>query len=237
MLSKAGSRPENQDCVAAGERPDGRLFVLCDGLGGHGRGDAASTMASQAALAAFEGDGAAGETLLRACVQAAQQALVGEQLRTGRMDQLKTTIVLLHLTETTARWAHIGDSRLYVYYGERLLARTLDHSVPQQLVIRGALDAGDIRFHPERNRLTHVLGVAWDAPRPVVSDEVALMRPMSFLLCSDGFWELIDEAGMSGLLAAGRTPADWLKQMERVVRRGGRIRPMDNYSAIAVYVR
>ena len=57
-----------------------------------------------------------------------------------------------------------------------------------------------------------------------------------FLLCTDGFWEYIDETAMLDALAQAKTPAEWLRVMEReVVLRGGR--EQDNFSALAVWCR
>ena len=59
----------------------------------------------------------------------------------------------------------------------------------------------------------------------------------SFLLCSDGFWELIDERHMCKTLKKAKTPEEWLQNMRQIVLKNGRGTNMDNYSAIAVFIR
>ena len=55
-----------------------------------------------------------------------------------------------------------------------------------------------------------------------------------FLLCTDGFWEYIDEAAMAEALAGTDSPAEWLRRMEQDVVRNGR-EGQDNFSAVAVW--
>lgn len=64
-----------------------------------------------------------------------------------------------------------------------------------------------------------------------------LHKRSSFLLCSDGFWELIDEKQMSKTLKKADSPQQWLAAMEEIILANGKGTNMDNYSAIAVFVR
>lgn len=235
-LSKDGGRPVNEDAVAVRESGGRMFFVLADGLGGHGAGEVASQIAVQKSVQAFE-EGLPPDELLPAAIIAAQNALIEEQRRVGRMEDIKTTITLLLLWDGKARWAHVGDSRVYRFAGHKPAERTLDHSVPQMLVSQGEIRERDIRFHEDRNRLTRVLGMEWDAPRYAASEETPVAAPAAFLMCSDGFWELIDEKDMGRQLKKSAAPAEWLQRMEEIVLQNGRGKRMDNYSAIAVFIR
>lgn len=237
VLTDKGSRKINEDSVGVREGRFGMLFALADGLGGHGQGEVASALALAGAFKAFESDEVARETLLPLCVAQAQNEVIDEQRRQGLSDEIKTTLCLLHIHRDIARWAHVGDSRVYAFRKDRLLARTLDHSVPQMLVAQGELRERDIRFHEDRNRLIRVLGMPWDVPKYDLSDELMIAPPMSFLLCSDGFWELIDEKEMSKILRRSSTPEEWLDMMRDVIEKNGVGKNMDNYSAIAVFAR
>jgi len=75
--------------------------------------------------------------------------------------------------------------------------RTLDHSVPQLLVKSGRIKEKEIRKHPDRNRLLKVMGVVWASPEYEKSRVITLNGKEAFLLCSDGFWELIEEKKMA----------------------------------------
>ena len=58
----------------------------------------------------------------------------------------------------------------------------------------------------------------------------------AFLLCTDGFWELIEEKKMEALLKKADTPEQWIRLMQEVILKNGRNTDMDNYSAIAVWL-
>ena len=119
----------------------------------------------------------------------------------------------------------------------KYILRTLDHSVPQMMVSRGDLREKDIRKHEDRNRLLRVMGAEWDSPKYQMTGPVPVTRHTSFLLCSDGFWELIDEKMMCRTLKKAKNAREWLGAMEQIVLENGRGTNMDNYSAIAVFVR
>ena len=118
-----------------------------------------------------------------------------------------------------------------------LFRSTLDHSVPQMMVSRGDLREKDIRKHEDRNRLLRVMGAEWDSPKYQMTGPVRVTRHTSFLLCSDGFWELIDEKMMCRTLKKAGSAREWLGVMEKIVLENGRGTNMDNYSAIAVFIR
>lgn len=115
--------------------------------------------------------------------------------------------------------------------------RSQDHSVPQMLVKRGEIAEKDIRRHEDRSLLLRVMGTEWDGPKYQVVEGITLTKRSSFLLCSDGFWELIDEKMMCKTLKKAANPQEWLDSMEKNVLENGKGTNMDNYSAIAVFVR
>ena len=58
----------------------------------------------------------------------------------------------------------------------------------------------------------------------------------AFLLCTDGFWELIEEKKMEAALKKASTPDQWIAAMQEIICKNGRGTNMDNYSAVAVWV-
>ena len=150
---------------------------------------------------------------------------------------MKTTVTCLTLAGDQARFAHVGDSRVYYFEKTKYMLRSQDHSVPQMLANRGDIKEKDIRHHEDRSRLLRVMGTEWDRPKYQVVEGIKLTKRSSFLLCSDGFWELIDEKQMSKTLKKADSPQQWLAAMEEIVLANGRGTNMDNYSAIAVFVR
>lgn len=234
-ITNPGARPVNEDSIGVTEHGDLTCFVVADGLGGHGMGDAASQLAVKAFDKVFSApEGKPLPELLSDAFLRAQADILREQRRAGAPSQMKTTAVALAVQNGQAVWGHIGDSRLYAFARNKVKTHTLDHSVPQMLVLSGEIKEKAIRGHPDRNRLLRVLGVAGEPPRFELSELHRIDQFQAFLLCSDGFWELITEKEMEKLLKKSRSPEEWLEQMRTVVEDRGRGTDMDNYSAVAV---
>ena len=84
--------------------------------------------------------------------------------------------------------------------------------------------------------MLRVLGVPWERTLYEISESVSVAEGQAFLLCSDGFWELILEKEMEKTLKQSKSVAQWLAKMEQIVLKRGAGRDMDNYSAICVYI-
>ncbi len=235
MLSDKGGRNHNEDKVGALVLQDRACFVLADGLGGHGKGEVASDLAVGTVLRHFKNDYKQ-ESFLEESLRKAQNRLLEEQYRQSLPNDIKTTIVNLQIESNKIRWGYSGDSRLYLFEGDRIVQRTLDHSVPQMLVLAKQLRESKIRFHEDRNRLIRVMGVKMDKPVYETGEWLPCYPNMRFLLCSDGFWEYVLEKEMQRLLKKSKSPQEWLISMQQLVLKRGKGKEQDNYSAIAVWM-
>ena len=177
------------------------------------------------------------EHYLKYSFEIAQEKLLKYQKANRAVREMKTTKVNLCINKSDVMWGHIGDSRLYYFKGKRLIKRTLDHSYVQSLCRSKEIKETDIRNHPDRNVLLRVMGEDWNEPKYELSKKYRLKKNMSFLLCSDGFWELIDEKQMKMCLAKAQNVDEWIALMKNIIDENGKGKEMDNYSAIAVWVR
>ena len=236
-ITNPGSRHVNEDCLGVIEHSDLACFVVADGLGGHGKGEVASQLAVKAFDEVFSSPMEKPlPDLLSDAFRRAQSDILKEQARTNMSSQMKTTVVVLAVRNGELAWGHLGDSRLYAFTRNKVKSRTLDHSVPQMLAISREIREKDIRGHQDRNRLLRVLGVSEDPPRFELSELQRTDKFQAFLLCSDGFWELITEKEMEKLLKKSHSPNEWMEQMRAIVEKRGLGTDMDNYSAIAVFL-
>lgn len=231
-ITDRGERAINEDFLGMTVLDDKSYFVLCDGLGGHGNGEVASQYVTDCML-----EGIRHGFSLEDTITCAQNALIDKQLRENKQNSMKTTLTCLEISEQKARFAYVGDSRIYVFEKQKFKMRSQDHSVPQMLAANGSISEKEIRHHPDRSRLLRVMGDVWDSPKYQIVDSIKLSRKTSFLLCSDGFWELIEEKTMEKLLRTADTPDKWLSLMAQEICQNGKGCNMDNYSAIAVFVR
>lgn len=236
MITNQGNRENNEDSIGMIEKNGKYCFVLCDGLGGHGMGEIASQIAVDTIVMSFMENTL--QDFIPESIVRAQNAIIKKQKESIEFRDMKTTVTVLTIDSNIAKYGYVGDSRVYIFCKNKLKNRSIDHSVPQMLVLSKEIKEKEIRNHPDRNKLLRVLGMPWEEPKHTVSEEFNLndKKRNAFLLCSDGFWELITEKDMIKTLKKSHTVKDWLLEMEAIVRTNGNGKNMDNYSAIGVWV-
>ena len=236
-LSNKGSYEINEDSIGLINRPDRQVFILADGLGGHGKGDIASSAATRYAQQFFSNCPVIDKASIEQCFNEIHNKLDDLRSENHYKKGVITTLVLLIIEKNVAYWAHVGDSRLYKFNRFKVVEQTKDHSVPQMMVMMGEISKKQIRGNPDRNKLLKALGMDGDSPRiDVYYPGVDLKKGDSFLLCSDGFWELIEEKDMLKCLWFSKDATEWLDKMKKIVETNGQNRKMDNYSAVTVKI-
>ena len=233
VSSNIGKRQVNEDSVLALEDGDRFLFVVADGLGGHGMGKEASSLVVEVFKSAFcEFTNCCG--FLESTFGKAQAAVLKSQEERKLNNQMKTTAAALVIDKGKFAYGHIGDTRVYLYKNKKLADRTLDHSVPQMLVLSGEIKDEEISTHPDRTRLIYVIGDAWSEPKYEISKQMNAKKGMSLFLATDGVWEVVTNPTPG----ESQTPTTWLGSvMERVHSASEISEDFDNFSAIAVMMR
>lgn len=238
-ISEIGEKEKNEDAVKVfiNQPLSTYGFVLADGLGGHGNGDIASNFVVDCVGAAIENTDGFGGVFLDQCFDTAQEMLMEEKELKG-LHSIKTTMVMLLVTDSIAQWGHVGDSRLYHFRDGKMLSRTIDHSVPQMLALSGQIKEKEIRHHPDRSVLLRAMGSEWNAPAYEIAERhMRIKKGDTFLLCSDGFWEWIEEKTISKILKQELSAYDALSEMVAEVQANGVGKGMDNFSAILVNIK
>jgi protein phosphatase len=136
--------------------------------------------------------------------------------------------VALSLRDGCATMAHVGDSRLYRLRHGRLEQLTVDHSLYAELAAAGAADLPAKKDFHLANVITRALGM----PEPVRADlrREPLQDGDTFLLCSDGVNEKLDDAMLADLLAADDVEEGCRRLVAAAYQHGGR----DNITAVVV---
>jgi protein phosphatase len=158
-------RTANEDATLS--REDLGLFLVCDGMGGHGGGERASRLAT----ATVEKEIGCGRTLQEA-VLAAHAAVAELEADPGAL-RPGSTIVALHLAGGGYQLAWVGDSRAWLIEGGKIRQLTVDHTVTEQMVAWGDLRPEEALHHPDRHRLTQALGVGGEGGGGYVPGTVA----------------------------------------------------------------
>ena len=206
QVSRKGGRHKNEDRMGYCYTRSAGLFALADGMGGHPEGEVASQLALQTLSALFQRD--AKPTLkdplrfLQEAVLAGHHQLLRYATDRGLMDTPRTTVVACVLQGQSAYWAHCGDSRLYLLRGDKLLARTRDHSYTE---LHGALAQSGQPVPNDAQRFNrNVLFTCLGSPgKPVVdtAGPTVLEPGDRLMLCSDGLWGAVNDDAIVQMLS------------------------------------
>jgi serine/threonine protein phosphatase PrpC len=239
-VSDIGMRSSNQDTIGRVEQDGMACFVVSDGAGGHAGGEIASKLVVDAVVEKFTAESAFGARALLAYVGHAVASVARGKLQTLQHHDMSATVaaLLVDAGNGLAVWAHLGDTRIYLFRAGRLHAVSKDHSLTQQLIDAGYARADQLREHPQRNILYAAIGAEGDTPVASSGEPLALQPGDAFLLCTDGLWEWVREADMAQALAAAADVSAWLDALCALARANvaAADKQHDNFSAYAVLV-
>lgn len=223
--------------------PDSRLFVLCDGMGGHDAGEIASAtvcdaMASTIGRLCPDPDAAFTDDILRQAINDAFDALDSRDTHAAK--KMGTTMTMLRLHPAGATIAHIGDSRVYHIRpgvdgdSTRILFETSDHSLVNDLLRIGELTPEQARDFPQKNVLTRAMQP--HMPRRCRADvyHTRDIRPGDlFFLCSDGMLEQMTDDDLKSVFSDvhGEADADKVAALIDMTAKNH-----DNHTAIIVRI-
>ncbi len=204
QANRLGNRNNNQDRFSAIETDEGVLLVLGDGMGGQAHGEVAAQILVDVATKQYRDAPRPiknPKLFLSRILLSAHQAIVEFGERQRPPVSPGTTGVLCLVQESKAVWAHVGDSRLYLFQNGLPLYRTTDHSFVEMLYQKGEISRREQESHPKRNQITQCLGGGLvEEPEPTVSNIVSMREEDVLLLCTDGLWGPMDDAVMGNLL-------------------------------------
>lgn len=219
-----GKRANNEDSYNILQREDSLIAVVADGVGGCASGEVASRIASEKIPLALSGKEFDEDELGYAILEASDAICMTNS-------SACTTVAVLWINNNSAIAAHVGDSRIYQFRNGKIVYQSEDHSLVQVAIALGELPPDACRSHKDRNKVYRVLG---DEKPTVDTFELKVQSGDCFLLCSDGFWEPVNEESMLACLEVSSSPKAWLEAMTSLVDKAND--PMqDNYTAIAIF--
>lgn len=206
------------------------LWSVADGMGGHQRGDLASTMLVDA-LAEVDpmGSGFAFLDGVQDAVQRVNRTLVAHARLALPGTVIGSTVVALlaYAGHYACLWA--GDSRGYLLRGGRLDQITRDHSMVQEMIDSGALSRADASAFGRSNVITRAVGVH---DRLALDVHTGPIEPGDiFLLCSDGLTGMLEDATIADVLLTSQSLDDAADRLiDLTLQRGAK----DNVSLILI---
>jgi serine/threonine-protein phosphatase Stp1 len=193
-------RERNEDAFL--DCPQRGLWVVADGMGGHQGGDIASQLivASLAELPAQECFDVRVNDV-RNCLHWLNRRLGQELTLTAgcRDSVMGSTVVTLLIEGNRAACLWAGDSRCYLWRGQRLFQLTRDHSLQQQWVDEQRMSVEQARAQPGASALTRAIGASAQLTLGMLEFEV--YSGDAFLLCSDGLYQEVSAAGLGSAMS------------------------------------
>lgn len=248
-FSNIGQRTNQEDSFYVGKTEKGEYkpyFLLCDGMGGHEKGEVASSTVCEALSTYFDDNppkqGKVEEDYFKAALDYAYEKLHEKDDPTDQK-KMGTTLTCVYLSPKGAWCFHIGDSRIYhirpsdynpKQHSTGLMFQTRDHSLVNSLLNAGELTEQEARNYKYKNIITRAMqpkeGEHCTADYRLESD---VRQGDFFFLCSDGVLEQLENEELCRILAnTETTEEEKLSEIENVCKRGTK----DNHTCILLSI-
>ena len=198
-------RSNNQDSFVAGPIGENSAWaVVCDGMGGVGGGNIASSLAiktiSDAVISSFRTNMTDNSIrlLFKSAFSAANVKILNRSSEDEALKGMGTTAVAAVVCDNTAHIVHVGDSRAYILKDGDLMQITRDHSIVQSMLEQGEIDAQQAKHHPRKNIITRAIGVL-ETIEPEYN-EIELSDNDIILLCTDGLTNFVEDNRIKEIL-------------------------------------
>jgi len=192
--------------------PKGRLFIVCDGVGGREYGEKASALVIEKLVNKLEDyRPQLGIESLNQMIRSLDQDFSDYVSENSQQDGMASTLVLLYLTDDQAIVSHIGDSRLYHIRSREDWWVTKDHSMVMELHEAGIIKSEkDMNEHPLRNRITKAVKITkqFQLLEPDTSKLENIQKGDLFFLCTDGVMESFESQELVDLLTEISLPLE-----------------------------
>ena len=232
-INEIGNRNNQEDSIIQWKN---RLFVLCDGMGGHEKGEVASQTVCQSLVSWFEQnvnpDDPFTDDQLREAIEYAYQQL--DQYADGNPKQMGTTLTLLYIGNNGMTAAHMGDSRIYhVRPNTGILYQSRDHSLVFDLFQSGEITYEEMGKFAQKNIITRAMTPGEDnRMRPDIIHISDIQPGDYFYMCSDGMLEQMSNNELEELLSSDATDDDKRQQLIDSTSNN-----QDNHSAWLIHVK
>ena len=182
------------------------LAAVIDGVGGYEGGEVAAAIAKQTFLGAFRPDAGNIIETLRSAYAAANEKIFQEKRTSGANGNMScvATFSYVDIKNNKFFYAHVGDTRLYLFRDQSLIKVTKDQSFVGFLEDSGRLTEAEAMGHVKRNEINRALGfdiAANFAGDYVETGESPFLPGDTLLLCSDGLTDLVNADGIRSVLS------------------------------------
>ena len=230
-IQEIGHRPNQEDSIA---QWDNRLFVLCDGMGGHEKGEVASQTVCQSIVDWYNSRAIhpLGKPQIEDALAYAYARL--DEKDDGEFKKMGTTLTLLYIGSEGVVAAHIGDSRIYhIRPGVGVLYQSRDHSLVFDLFQAGEISYEEMQNFTQKNVITRAMTPGLEnRHRADIIHITDIQSGDYFYMCSDGMLEQMSNDELLTLLSSDATDEEKQKRLIEAT-----VNNQDNHSAWIIQVK
>lgn len=224
-------RTHNEDSVTILKNASGEyLMIVADGMGGHRKGEVASSMAIAAIGSRFNKISSIGSKLdavnwLNDSVSEINNNILEYASKNPDSTGMGTTIVIALLTKEYLIFGNIGDSSGFVLKNGIIHKVTKDHTLVNLLVQAGNLTEEEAKFHPKKNVLMKALGASEKCELDIFDVD---MTVDGILLCSDGLTNMLTFEQIAKVIEDKELPIE--ERISKLIRKSNARGGTDNIS-------
>ena len=230
-------RPNNEDVIAS--LPSHNFFALADGMGGHQAGEIAAKETTQELLSFAKKFLAPLKNLsqkqintyILSAIKAANEKVYTLGQNNINFKGMGTTVCCCYLYNNTITYAHVGDSRLYLFRKNNLIQLTKDHSLISKLESSGQLKKGSSISNAYKNIITKAIGTTLNVIPSIGS--VKYQVNDIFFMCSDGLSDYLSSDEISGVIRKNDIKKAVTELIDTAKKQGSR----DNISSLLIKIK
>ena len=201
-------RDNNEDTFIAEKVLNGTFTAACviDGVGGYEGGEVAAAIARDTVLEHLNRGGGDALKLMKEALLLANERIYTERVSSPQRESMACvlTMALVDASSNQFYYAHVGDTRLYLFRDNSLVKLTKDQSFVGFLEDSGRISEKEAMTHPKRNEINKALG--FDPQMAVQPDYIEtgsspFLPGDLLLLCSDGLTDLVDSQYITAILS------------------------------------
>ncbi len=215
-------RKVNEDYYGKKDTINGDIVLVCDGMGGHAGGEKASRLAVDSIINYLnEKKYQIPLNALSDSIIYANKVILDYASQHPELKGMGSTCVALLIKNDYCYYAHVGDSRIYVYSDGNLRQLTKDHSFVQSLVDAGAITEIEAESHPRKNEITNALGLERMQPPSLCDEPYVPHKDDIILLCSDGLSGMVRNDQIKEVLRSNSSLYDKSKELVEQANHAG----------------
>ena len=249
---RVGKNNEDNYTVSAYQTSDSDptpslIAIIADGVGGHLAGEVASSYAVDTInRVVAESDASQPVETLETAFKQANQTIYAHSVNNPDYEGMSTTATCAWIIGRRLFLAAIGDSRIYLRRGDRIVQLSVDHTWVQEAIESGIITPEEARTHPNAHLIRRHLGSKQPAipdfrirldreksdAQAIANQGMLLGRGEHLILCSDGLTDLVSDEEIKEALVNYPLQEGAQSLVELANGRGGH----DNVTIIAIQV-